>query len=109
MSAHSEMEILAEMMGDCSPFGKIIEPGQPNSYYSSFGINLMKQFDKPENYFHFLLAVTGDFKTLSEEEKKMIQTKMGIFPKTIIQEKIIFKEKKAKQNNKPKINTRDDY
>jgi len=34
---------------------------------------------------------------------------MGIFPKTIIQEKIVFREKKVKTISKPKLNIHDDY
>jgi len=111
MAMHADMETLTDMFGgdDISPFGEIIETGKENSYYHSFGLHLLKQFDNTENYYHFLTAVVGDFKKLGEEEKKMIQTKMGIFPKTIIQEKIIYKDRKTKQNNKPKINTIDDY
>ena len=39
----SDMEILTDMLsGDESPFGEIIEKGQDISYYSSFGIYLIK-------------------------------------------------------------------
>ena len=42
----SDMEILTDMLsGDESPFGEIIEKGQDISYYSSFGIYLIKQFE----------------------------------------------------------------
>ena len=46
---------------------------------------------------------------LSDNEKEMIQNKMGIFPKTIIQEKIVYREKKVKSISKPKLNIHDDY
>ena len=39
----------------------------------------------------------------------MIQNKMEIFPKTIVKEKIVYKEKKQKKNVKPKLNNFDDY
>ena len=42
----------------------------------------------------------------------MIQNKMEIFPKTIVKEKIVYKEntnKSKKKNNKPKLNMMDDY
>ena len=110
MSAGAEMEILSDMMGGgSSPFGEIIEQGQNNSYYSSFGVSLLKQFETKEHYYHFLLSVVGDFKTLDQKEKQMIQNKMGIFPETIIKEKIVYKEKVTKTTQKPKINRFDDY
>jgi hypothetical protein len=110
MTMHADMEILSEMLGgDASPFGEIIEQGQDNSYYNSFGITLLKQFPNKENYYNFLMGVVGDFETLSDTEKEMIQNKMGIFPKTIIQEKIVFREKKVKTISKPKLNIHDDY
>jgi len=108
---HADMETLTDMFGGdvSSPFGEIIEKGKDNSYYHSFGLNLLKQFDSTENYYHFLTAAVGDFQKLSDQEKEMIQNKMGIFPKTIIQEKIVYKEKKANSKHKPKLNTFDDY
>ena len=108
---HADMEILTEMLGgdDTSPFGEIIETGQENSYYHSFVINLLKRFDNKENYYHFLIAVVGDFQKLDKQEKEMIQNKMGIFPKTIIREKIVYKEKKINSKSKPKLNIHDDY
>ena len=108
---HADMETLTDMFGgnDSSPFGEIIKKGKDNSYYHSFGLNLLKQFDSTENYYHFLTAAVGDFQKLSDQEKEMIQNKMGIFPKTIIQEKIVYKEKKANSKHKPKLNTFDDY
>jgi hypothetical protein len=108
---HADMETLTDMFGgnDTSPFGEIIKKGKDNSYYHSFGLNLLKQFDSTENYYHFLTAAVGDFQKLSDQEKEMIQNKMGIFPKTIIQEKIVYKEKKANSKHKPKLNTFDDY
>ena len=108
---HADMETLTDMFGGdvSSPFGEIIEKGKDNSYYHSFGLNLLKQFDSTENYYHFLSAAVGGFQKLSDQEKEMIQNKMGIFPKTIIQEKIVYKEKKANSKHKPKLNTFDDY
>ena len=108
---HADMETLTDMFGgnDTSPFGEIIKKGKDNSYYHSFGLNLLKQFDSTENYYHFLTGAVGDFQKLSDQEKEMIQNKMGIFPKTIIQEKIVYKEKKANSKHKPKLNTYDDY
>jgi len=110
---HADMETLTDMFGgdNISPFGEIIETGKDNSYYHSFGLNLLKQFDNIENYYHFLTAAVGDFQKLGDPEKEMIQNTMGIFPKTIIQEKIVYKEKKvnAKHKHKPKLNTFDDY
>ena len=107
----SDMEILTDMLsGDESPFGEIIEKGQDISYYSSFGIYLIKQFENKEQYYQFLLSAVSNFKTLDDKQKKMIQNKMEIFPETIVKEKIIYREKKGPKNSsKPKLNRFDDY
>ena len=105
MSMLSDLEILSEMLGGVgdSPFGEIIQPDQENSYYSAFGIELLKQFQNNDQYYNFLLSIVGNFQQLDEERKEMIQNKMEIFPKTIIQEKIVYKEKKVTPK-KPKLN-----
>jgi len=111
MSMQSDMEILSEMLGCVgdSPFGEIIEHDQDNSYYSSFGIELLKQFQNNDQYYHFLLSIAGNFQQLDDSQKEMIQNKMQIFPKTIIKEKIVYQKKKVNQNQKPKLNMKDDY
>ena len=110
MSMQSDLEILSEMLGCVgeSPFGEIIEKDQEDSYYSSFGIELLKQFQNNDQYYQFLLSIVGNFKQLDDKQKEMIQNKMELFPKTIIKEKIVYKEKKSK-SQKPKLNHYDDY
>ena len=111
MSMQSDLEILSEMLGCVgdSPFGEIIQPDQENSYYSAFGIELLKQFQNNEQYYNFLLSIVGNFQKLDEEHKEMIQNKMEIFPKTIVKEKIVYKEKKTNKSQKPKLNNYEDY
>ena len=111
MSMQSDLEILSEMLGGVgeSPFGEIIQKDQDNSYYSSFGIELLKQFQNNDHYYHFLLSIVSNFHKLDDKQKEMIQNKMGIFPKTIIKEKIVYKEKKVNKSQKPKLNNYDDY
>lgn len=113
MSMQSDLEILSEMLGNTgdSLFGEIIEPDQDNSYYSSFGIELLKQFQNNDQYYNFLLSIVGDFKKLDSKQKEIIQNKMEIFPKNVIKEKIVYKEKKVSSKQKPKLNlgNYDDY
>jgi len=107
----SDLEILSEMLGGVgdSLFGEIIQKDQDNSYYSGFGIELLKQFQNNDQYYHFLLSIVGNFQQLDDKQKEMIQNKMEIFPETIIKEKIVYKEKKGNNSQKPKLNTHDDY
>jgi hypothetical protein len=106
MSMQSDLEILSEMLGDVgdSPFGEIIQRDQENGYYNSFGLELLKQFQNNDQYYNFLLSIVGNFQQLDDKQKEMIQNKMEIFPKTIVQEKIVYKEKPQKENGKPKLN-----
>ena len=114
MSTHADMEsILSDMMGgdDC-PYGEIIKKDQENSYYNGFGIHLSRQIENNDHYFNLLMGVVDKFKHLDEEKKQMIQNKMEIFPKTIVKEKIVYKDnssKSKKTNSKPKLNMMDDY
>ena len=112
MSIHSDMEImLSDMLsgGEC-PYGEIIEKNQDNSYYNGFGIHLSRQVDHNDHYFNLLMGVVGKFKDLDEPQKQMIKNKMEIYPETIIKEKIVYKKNtKSKTNQKPKLNTMDDY
>tara|TARA_Y100001958_G_scaffold150591_1_gene134544 strand:+ start:112 stop:465 length:354 start_codon:yes stop_codon:yes gene_type:complete len=103
---HSDLEILSEMLGGVgeSPFGEIIEKNQENSYYSSFGIELLKQFQNNDQYYHFLLSIVSNFKQLDNKQQEFIKNKMEIFPETIIKEKIVYKEKKVNKSQKPKLN-----
>ena len=107
----SDLEILSEMLGGAgeSPFGEIIQKDQDNSYYSAFGMELLKQFQNNDQYYSFLLSIVGNFHDLDEKKKEMIQNKMKIFPKTIVKEKVVYKEKKTNKSKKPKLNTYDDY
>jgi len=102
----SDLEILSEMLGGVgdSLYGEIIQKDQDNSYYSSFGIELLKQFQNKEQYYNFLLSAVGDFKQLDDKQKGMIQNKMEIFPETIVKEKIVYKEKKGNKSQKSKLN-----
>ena len=108
MSMQSDLEILSEMLGGSgeSPFGEIIKKDQENSYYSSFGIELLKQFQNNDQYYNFLLSIVGNFQQLDAKQKEMIKNKMKIFPKTIVQEKIVYKEKpqNTTTKKKPKLN-----
>ena len=114
MSTHADMEIILSDMigGDESPYGEIIKKDQENSYYNGFGMHLSRQIETSDHYFNLLMGVVDKFKNLDEEKKQMIQNKMEIFPKTIVKEKIVYKDntsKSKKTKSKPKLNMLDDY
>ena len=113
MSIHSDMEIIMSDMsssGD-SPYGDIIKKNQENSYYNGFGAHLSCQIKNKEQYFNLLMGILINFDELDGSQKESIQIKMGIYPKTIIKEKVVYKTKNIPQKNtKPKLNMNyDDY
>ena len=103
------MELLTEMLGGESPFGKIIEKDQENHYYNSFGLHLLKEFQNKEQYYHFILTVLKDFKSLDKEKKENLMNIMKISNEPIIQEKIVYREPKKQKKKKPQIIMNDDY
>ena len=112
MSIHSDMEILSDMLnGEESPYGNIIEVDQELSYYNGFGIELTKQIKTDDQYFNLLMGVIINYNKLNDDQKKLIQNKMEIYPEIIEKEKIVYKTVKIKKksNQKPKLNNYDDY
>jgi hypothetical protein len=106
MSTHADMEVFMDMMGDDveTPYGIVVEQNQENHYYTGLGINLLKQLDNNEHYYHFLSSIIKNFHKLDDTHKKKIKDQMGIVPETIFKEKIVYKEKKVSKSQKPKIN-----
>ncbi len=110
-SSISDLEILTDMLcGDTiyDEEDKMDEEElQPPAYYHGKAIYIKKQLSQ-ENYFHFLESFLTDFKELSKEQKDKLKEIMNIQP-TIIEKKTVVKAGKKKKNNKPKLNTVDDY
>ena len=106
----SDMELIMDMLcdGGNSVHDDVIEEGHPPSYYEGKAINILTQLDDIDNYFYFLKAILKKYEKLEESRKKTIIGILNIKPEVIIKEKIIKQNKKSK-NNKPKINTHDDY
>jgi len=106
----SNMDLLIDMMPEENLiFDNIIERGKTNDYYQGMAEHTLKQLDTPEHYFHFVMTILKNYHTLSTEQKEKIITFLDVKPviKTVIKEKIVYKEKKAK---KAKLNTyEDDY
>ena len=104
MSTHADLEVFMDMMGDNveTPFNVVIEKDKENHYYTGLGLNILKQFDNDEKYFHFLLSIVKNFDKLDDSFKEKIKTEMKIVPKTIIQEKIVYKEKPQTTTTKKK-------
>ena len=106
----SDVELIAEMMGDDSEFmlhDEEVETNQDEAYYEAKAYTIIKNF-KNDNYYFFLKAVHKKYNTLPSDRKEEIKKLMGIQKEVIIKEKIVYKQQKYKKN-KPKLNTRDDY
>ena len=105
----SNMDLLIDMMPEENlVFETIIERGKTNDYYQGMAEHTLKQLDTPEHYFHFLHTIMKDYHTLSNDKKQMIINFLDVKPviKTVIKEKIVYKEKKQKKGN---LNMYDDY
>ena len=108
MALHSDMDILMDMMPDENIAYDTIESGQSNEYYQGQAEHILKSIDTTEHYFHFVNTILKDYQKLTTEQKKIIQTSLGIQPKVV--EKVVVKEKVVyKQSKKAKLNCYDDY
>ena len=104
----SNMDLLIDMMPEENLlFETVVEQGKTNEYYQGLAEHFLQQIDTTEHYFHFMMTIMKQYHTLSEEQKQVMTTFLDIKPivKTVIKEKIIYKEKKQKG----KLNTYDDY
>jgi hypothetical protein len=107
----SDVELIAEMMGDDSEFMlhyEEVETNQDEAYYEAKAYTIIKNFKNDNDYFFFLKAVLKKYNTLPLDRKEEIKKLMGIQKEVIIKEKIVYKQQKSKKN-KPKLNTYDDY
>ena len=107
----SDVELIAEMMGDDSEFvlhDEEVETNQDEAYYEAKAYTIIKNFKNEDDYFFFLKAVLKKYNTLPIDRKEEIKKLMGIQKEVVIKEKIVYKQQKSKKN-KPKLNTRDDY
>ena len=95
MSTHADL-VFMDMMGDDveKPYDIIIEQNKENHYYTGLGINILKQLDNSEHYYHFISSILKNFHKLDEIHKK-IKDQMGIVPEIVVKEKVVYKEKKV--------------
>ena len=108
MALHSDMDILMDMMPDENIVYDTIESDKNNEYYQGQAEHILKSIDTTEHYFHFVNTILKDYQKLTKEQKKIIQTSLGIQPKIV--EKVVVKEKIVyKQSKKAKLNCYDDY
>lgn len=108
MAMHSDMDILMDMMPDENIAYDTIESDKNNEYYQGQAEHILKSIDTTEHYFHFVNTILKDYRKLTDEQKKVIQTSLGIQPKVV--EKVVVKEKIVyKQSKKAKLNCYDDY
>jgi len=98
----SDMELIMDMLcdGNTDVHDDIIDEGK--------AIHILKQLDNTDNYFYFLKAILKNYEKLEVSRKKVIIEMLNIKPEIIIKEKISNPRKKHK-NNKPKLNTSEEY
>ena len=105
----SNMDLLIDLMPEENlAFDIVYERGKTNEYYQGMAEHTLKQLDTTEHYFHFVKTILKNYHTLTNEQKQSIVTMLDVKPivKTVIKEKIVYKEKKVK---KAQLNTYDDY
>ena len=108
----SDVELIMEMM-ECDPeftlHDEEVDTNKGEAYYEAKALTIMKDL-KNDDYFFFLKAVLKKYNTLPLDKKEEIKKIIGFQKEVIVKEKIVYKgEKSKKNNNKPKLNTRDDY
>jgi hypothetical protein len=104
----SDMDLLLDMMPDENIAYENVEPEQTNEYYQGHAEHILKNIDTIDHYFHFVTTILKNYHTLSEEQQKIIQDRLGIKP--IVKEKIVYKEKIIyKKEKKTRVNVFDDY
>lgn len=106
----SDMELIMDMMcdGTNNVHGDVLEGNHPYSYYEGKALNILQQLKNKDDYFYFLKSILKNYSSLDEKQKKEIIKILNIKPEVIVKEKIIQINNKSK-NNKPKVNTFDDY
>ena len=106
---YSDMELLLDMMPAENIVYENVEPGKTNEYYQGHAECILKQLDTVEHYYHFVTTILKNYHILNNEQQKMIQDRLNIkstiVEKTVIKEKIIYRDNKKK----PMITTYDDY
>tara|TARA_B100000424_G_C22721588_1_gene391888 strand:+ start:55 stop:366 length:312 start_codon:yes stop_codon:yes gene_type:complete len=103
------MDLIIDLMPEENlAFDVVYERGKTNEYYQGMAEHTLKQLDTTEHYFHFVKTILKNYHTLTNEQKQSIVTMLDVKPvvKTVIKEKIVYKEKKVK---KAQLNTYDDY
>ena len=103
------MDLLIDLMPEENlAFDIVYERGKTNEYYQGMAEHTLKQLDTTEHYFHFVKTILKNYHTLPKEQKQSIVTMLDVKPvvKTVIKEKIVYKEKKVK---KAQLNRYDDY
>ena len=103
------MDLIIDLMPEENlAFDVVYERGKTNEYYQGMAEHTLKQLDTTEHYFHFVKTILKNYHTLTNEQKQSIVIMLDVKPvvKTVIKEKIVYKEKKVK---KAQLNTYDDY
>jgi len=104
------MDLLLDMIPDEYIAYENVKPEQTNEYYQGHAEHILNQIDTVDHYFHFIHTILKDYHTLSNEQQKIIQDRLGIQPEII--EKVVVKETVVYRDNKkvkkPKVRL-DDY
>lgn len=105
----SNMDLIIDLMPEENlAFDVVYERGKTNEYYQGMAEHTLKQLDTREHYFHFVKTILKNYHTLTNDQKQSIIIMLDVKPvvKTVIKEKIVYKEKKVQ---KAQLNTYDDY
>lgn len=115
MQNQTDLDIFVDMMeSEHIVHEDIIEKDKKPEYYITKAQHIIKQIDNSDNYYYFLKEFIKNFKTLNNDQQKIIKEEMGIFekeiPKTNDIKNDIKRDIKTIKKTKPKLNMGvDDY
>ena len=107
MSIESNMELLNEMFDIEYDSDDNISIDKDKYYYIGKAEKILLELNNIDYYFHFLKIIMKNINKLNEDQKDEIIKLFNIKPQEKIIKKYIYK--KCTKNNKPKLNTLDDY
>ena len=101
----SDMDLITDMFD--TPYDDDIKSNMDEHYYVGKAENILKQLDE-KTYYIFLKTILKNYYTLNKEQKDEIVKFLDI--KSVDRVVYVEKNKKKKNNSKPKLNmSYDDY
>ena len=104
MAMHSDMDILMDMTPDKKILHMTLLKAIKTMNITKVKLeHILKSIDTTEHYFHFVNTIfKRSYRKLTDEQKKIIQTSLGIQPKIV--EKVVVKKTRLFINNLKKQN-----